>query len=285
MSVQRLVKLGLAHAPAARRFCEENPHRCTYIAGWIEDGGLRDGGDGVSRAWLLGELGPEDRIEGLVYISDTGIVIPAVRSEAAIEDVVRIGRRNPNAIRVLVGERKPVASLWTQLESIGMLARISRDQLGYSVDRAAFKDSAPSLTLVRAAKEHLDQIVELSGAMALEEARDDPHGRNPDLFRARIEERLVRGRDFIYIENGVVVFKSNISAVSPTGGQVEGIYTLPAHRGRGLGFAGTAAVTRWVLERSEHAFLLVNDDNETAKRIYEKLGYRQVLESRTIFVA
>lgn len=280
----RLVKLGPGHARAAFAFCEQNPNRSTYIAGWIEDGGLAETPT-APRAWLLGDTDGDDVLRGLVYVSDTGIVIPAIRDEAAIEELGKLGKRNPSAMRVIVGERSTVGRLWQLLEHTGMVARILRDQLGYSVDRTNFTDPPASLTLERGGTEYLDQIVDASAAMALEEARDDPQGRNPELFRARIEERLERGRDFIHVENGRVVFKTNVSAVSSVGGQIEGIYTLPAHRGRGLGLAGTASITRWVLERAERAFLLVNDDNETAIRIYEKLGYSKVLESRTIFVA
>lgn len=278
------MKLGPGHTAKAFRFCEENPDRCTYIAGWIEEGGLREP-ETHPRAWLLGELDESDAIQGIVYISDTGIVIPAIESSPAIEDLARVGKRNPSAIRVIVGERSPVARLWSLLEANGMIARIVRDQLGYAVTRETFADPRTALQLEVADRNHLDQIVEASAAMALEEARDDPQGRNPELFRTRIEERLEHRRDFIHLDEKRVLFKSNVSAVSRVGGQVEGIYTLPAYRGRGIAFAGTAAVTRWVLERAERAFLLVNDDNEPAKKIYEKLGYRQVLESRTIFVA
>lgn len=279
----RLLKLGAADAASAFAFCAKNPSRCTYIAGWIADGGLEER-PGTARAWLLGDM-DSGALHGLVYISDTGILIPAVSRPEAVEELARIGRKNPSAVRVIVGERSFVGDLWDRLEIAGMVARISRDQLGYTVTRQTFADPSTSLELIRGTKKHLDQIVAASGAMALEEARDDPQGRNPELFRARIEERLTRGFDFIHIRDGRLLFKSNVSSLSSVGGQIEGIYTLPDHRGRGIGLAGTAAITRWVLERTERAFLLVNDDNEVAKRIYQRLGYEQVILSRTIFVA
>lgn len=283
MKAGRLLKLGAADAAAAFSFCQENPDRCTYIAGWIAEGGLEER-PGTARAWLLGDL-QDGRIYGLVYVSDTGILIPAVSRPGAVEELARIGRRNPSAVRVIVGERSVVADLWARLEVAGMIARISRDQLGYAVTRETFVDPQASLELIRGSRKHLDQIVAASGAMALEEAKDDPQGRNPELFRARIEERMIRGFDFIHVRDSRLLFKCNVSALSTVGGQIEGIYTIPDQRGHGIGLSGTASITRWVLERSERAFLLVNDDNEVAKRIYSRLGYEQVLLSRTIFVA
>jgi hypothetical protein len=279
--VSGLRKLGPSDYGKALAFAARHPDRCTYIAGWIEDGGL-DGHPQTPRAWLVGH--GASTIEGLVYVSDTGIVIPAIDSESAIEEVAHFGQES-SIVRVIVGEREVVDRLWRHLEKRGYVARIVRDQLAYAVTRATFREPPSMLPLEVGTLDHLEQIVSASAAMALEEARDDPRGRNPELFRTRIRDRLARHRDFIHMKNGRLAFKSNVSAVSAVGGQVEGIYTLPPHRKNGLGFAGTASVTSWVLERSSRAFLLVNDDNLPARRIYERLGYTEVLESRTIFVA
>lgn len=282
MTSGRLVQLGPAQAEEASRFAAQHPHACAFIAGWLAEGGLaRD--PRTPRAWLFAERRGA-ALEGLAYVSDTGIVIPALKSPEALEELAELGRANPNAMRVLVGEREQIASLWGKLSRAGSAARIVRDQLGYSVARGELASDA-TLPLVAASDAQLEQVVAASAEMAREEAGDDPQRRNPPLFRARIRERMARGRDFIHLEAGRLVFKANVSALSAVGGQVEGIYTVPERRGEGFGTRGTAEVTRWVLERSERAFLLVNDDNLPAIRLYERLGYRRVLESRTIFVA
>ncbi len=282
VGAHHLVQLGPDHAEIALAYCRRRPHHTTFVAGWITDGGLAES-PRAPRAWLFADLDGQGEILGLVYISDTGIVLPMASNEDSLDGLVEIARRNPNAIRVIVGERSLVGALWGRIDRFGFEARISRDQLGYSVDSQTFV-RGDSRALVLAAEHHLDQLVEASAAMAREEARDDPQARNPVLFRARIRDRVERGRDFIFIDNGRISFKCNVSAMSPIGGQIEGIYTLPAFRRSGLGRTGTQAVTAWVLERASRAFLLVNDDNDVALRLYEALGYQKVLESRTIFV-
>ncbi|MEL7368098.1 MAG: GNAT family N-acetyltransferase, partial [Myxococcota bacterium] len=184
--------------------------------------------------------------------------------------------------RVVVGQRSLVDRVWRTLVKHGTRARLSRDQIGYRLVRAD-ANLPPPLDLIPATFEHIDQVVQASAAMAREEARDDPYARNPKLFRERIAERLRRGRDFIYAPNHRLQFKSNVASLSPLGGQIEGIYTVPAFRHQGLGARGTSAVTEWVLTRAERAFLLVNEDNAEARRLYERLGYRPVFESRTVF--
>ena len=283
MDADRLTPLAPEDAAAALRFCETQPYQCTYIAGWIAEGGLTRAPN-TPRAWLLGERSADGTLVGLLYISVTGIMIPAALTGDAIERIGEMVHRNPNLARVIVGERSLVAHLWRMLMRRGTRARLSRDQVGYCLERSSAHLFEP-LPLVAASIDYLEQVVQASAAMAREEARDDPFARNPRLFRERIAERLRRGRDFIYVPSRRLQFKSNVASLSVLGGQIEGIYTVPAFRQQGLGLRGTSAVTQWVLERADRAFLLVNEDNEDARRLYERLGYQPVIESRTVFAA
>lgn len=61
--------------------------------------------------------------------------------------------------------------------------------------------------------------------------------------------------------------------------EVSGICTHPEHQGRGLGRALTHEVVRRMLQRGERPFLHVRADNEVARRMYRKLGFREVLET------
>lgn len=275
--------LGPSDQASASAFCAAHSSHCTYIAGWLHEGGLQRNSL-VPHAWLFAETRGAEII-GLAYISTTGIAIPSVGTSAALDQLADMARANPNTIRVIVGDRAQVAELWGRLEGRGMRARIARDQLGYAVTREELVIPQTAIELELATLVDLDRVVSASAAMAREEAHDDPQARNPELFRSRIAERLARGRDFIYRSGPELVFKTNIAALSPIGGQVEGIYTPPAHRGRGIGLRGTAAITMWVLERAQRAALLVNEDNAVARRLYEALGYQRTVESRTIFIA
>ena len=58
-------------------------------------------------------------------------------------------------------------------------------------------------------------------------------------------------------------------------GHLASIATLPSSRGHGLGGAVTAALTRWSLTSGDHACTLgMYADNEPARRMYRRLGYR-----------
>jgi ribosomal protein S18 acetylase RimI-like enzyme len=279
----RLEQIGAESAPQALNYCAKNPERCTYIAGWIHEGGL-EGQTRTPKGWLMAEKNTSDLITGLVFISATGILIPVLRSETSHEQIIAIARMNPGMIRVLVGEHHQVLSLWRRLERRGLRARLKRKQLLYAAMTSTFQDvGGESLTI--ATEADLDHVVTASAAMAREEANDDPYGRNPRMFRERIRSRIERRRDFIARRGDTLVFKANVSAISPVGGHIEGIYTDPSWRRRGIGRNCTTTITAWVLERGERAALLVNDDNDSARSLYESLGYRQIYRSQTIFLA
>ncbi|MGF1511472.1 MAG: GNAT family N-acetyltransferase [Myxococcota bacterium] len=277
-----LAQLGPGDEADALAFCTQCPERTIPLAGWVADGGLRRAPQ-ASRAWMFAMRAADRRVTGLVYVSDSGIVIPVFDREDGVLAFAELGIRNPHVIRVVVAERWISELLMRAWAPRGFRSRIHRNQLAYVVDRTSFIPPRSMVELSVALPKDLDDIVEASAAMAREEAGDDPQSRNPKLFRNRIRDRIAKGRDLIYREGGLLKFKSNVAFLSPFGGQVEGIYVLPPYRNLGLGMAGTASVTQWILERSARACLLVNEDNQAARHLYAKLGYREVYVSRTTF--
>jgi len=55
--------------------------------------------------------------------------------------------------------------------------------------------------------------------------------------------------------------------------EVSAVCTHPDAQGRGLGAALTHAVAAGIVARGERAFLHVAEDNNTARRVYERLGF------------
>jgi uncharacterized protein len=88
---------------------------------------------------------------------------------------------------------------------------------------------------------------------------------------------VLAGRAFARIETGRVLFKAELGAVSGRAAQIQGVWVDPAHRGRGLGTFGTAAVVTEALRSvAPTVSLYVNDFNLPARRAYERVGLRNV---------
>jgi predicted GNAT family acetyltransferase len=266
----------------ALAFCQSKPTQTAYVASWITEK-LNDHPQSKP-GWLLAEFDQSHKIVGLAYISETGILFPVLHSDESFEQIEAIARANPGMLRVILGHKSLVDILWPRLEKQGLRARMNQLQVMYTVDRHTFLPCENPLELTMAIDLDVDDIVKASALMAKEESKDDAQARNPRLFRARIETRLKKNRDFIYRSDGHFCFKASVSALAEQGGQLEGIYTLPNFRRQGLALSGTSSMTAWILQRAERALLLVNKDNAAAKKIYEALGYKIDHESRTIFI-
>lgn len=103
-------------------------------------------------------------------------------------------------------------------------------------------------------------------------------------YRRRIEHTIETGRSFLRTDDGRVVFKAEIGAISSAACQVQGVWVRPERRGQGLGAAGMAAVAVEARRSIAPAVeLYVNDFNTAARTTYARVGFEQVDTFRTVF--
>jgi predicted GNAT family acetyltransferase len=97
------------------------------------------------------------------------------------------------------------------------------------------------------------------------------------VYRQRVAELVRSRRAYARFVDGRVVFKAELAVVTRHTAQVQGVWVAPEWRGRGLGTAGMAAVVADALERvAPTVSLYVNDFNTSARRVYERCGFRAV---------
>jgi predicted GNAT family acetyltransferase len=97
------------------------------------------------------------------------------------------------------------------------------------------------------------------------------------MYRARVQELIEHELAWARIEDGRVLFKAEVGCFTEHACQVQGVWVHPSLRGLGLGTTGTAAIV-------DHAratvapvvSLYVNDYNESARRAYAKVGFREI---------
>jgi len=129
----------------------------------------------------------------------------------------------------------------------------------------------------------LDRYLPAAVAMFTEEVGIDPRlGDGGVGYRARVAELVSAGRAFARFENGEVVFKAEIGAISSQVGQIQGVWVHPERRGHGLGTAGTAAVVERLAAMGRVSSLYVNDFNHVAKAAYRRIGFTQIASFATV---
>jgi ribosomal protein S18 acetylase RimI-like enzyme len=82
---------------------------------------------------------------------------------------------------------------------------------------------------------------------------------------------------YVWVREGSeVVAAAGTHFETPFVGQIANVLVRDDRRGKGLGAAVTAAVARRLREHGKIVSLFVKADNEPAKRLYERLGFKRV---------
>jgi predicted GNAT family acetyltransferase len=196
-----------------------------------------------------------------------------VAAVAFAERARRAGRR----CSTIVGPAPSVAPLWELLAPHWGPPRDHRPrQPLLAIDGRPAVVPEPRVRPVRPGE--LDVLLPAAVAMFTEEVGVSPLRVDGGAgYRARVAELVRAGQSLAWIEDGEVLFKAEIGAVSRAACQVQGVWVSPAHRGRGIGTAGTAAVVEYA--RSAIApvvSLYVNDFNTAARAAYARVGFREV---------
>ena len=212
----------------------------------------------------------------LTALCHTGAnVVPSGESCEAFLDVAARSHA-----RMIIGEKHAVSALWDATRSRLPAPREDRpDQPVY-----ALTEPPPSgETGLRPARlADLDRLVPACAAAHELELGIDPLERDADAFRWRTAAQIEDGRSWVWLEDGVVLFKAEASAWTPEAVQVSQVWTDPEARGRGHGLRGMRDLCRRLLVKTPTVTLFVRTDNAAAIGLYERLGMRKVLEYRSV---
>lgn len=194
----------------------------------------------------------------------------------------------PRTCSSLVGPAEEVLDLWTMLEGVwgeGAEVRACQPSLVATRPRGPIDPAVRPATLADA-----EMIAPASVAMFTEEVGYDPTAYGPG-YLSRVYELARAGHTFIRTgpdgRGGQrIEFKADIGALAGGVAQIQGVWTAPDLRGRGIASAGMAAVidhiTRTIAPRVS---LYVNDYNLAALAVYRRTGFVQVGEYATVLLA
>ncbi len=238
---------------------------------------------GVDPSAIGGELWTRRRpAESLCYAGANLIPLRGGSDDlAAFADKALSGPRRCSS---LVGRAELVMPMWRHLApGWGPARDVRDDQPLMALTDAPVCAPDPAVRQVR--MEELDTYLVAAIEMFIGEVGIDPRmGDGGRSYRRRVAGLIAAGRAWARFERGEVVFKAEIGSQSPTVGQIQGVWVHPDWRGRGLGAAGTAAVSAAVLRGGRIASLYVNGFNTVARATYARIGFAQVGTFATILL-
>ena len=176
-----------------------------------------------------------------------------------------------------------VDPLWEWLRSHGRRALLDRIETGYALEahHARLVDTDPGILVREARGRDLDLLVDAARASLREESRPDPFQGDPVGFRRWVRGRVPRAT-VAEVETGVR-FVGYADVQCERGWLLQGIYTWPRYRRRGLAAAGVSVLCRNAFAAAaDHVQLSVVEGNTAAEGLYERLGFRPFARLRTI---
>jgi ribosomal protein S18 acetylase RimI-like enzyme len=182
--------------------------------------------------------------------------------------------------RMIIGEARAVGDLWRAARE--RLPQPREDRPGQPV-YSITEPPSPGDSGLRAARlDDLEILVPACAAAHELELGVDPLSRDADAFYWRTSTQVEEGRSWVWLEDGVVLFKAEASAWTPHAVQVAQVWTDPEARGRGYATRGFADLCRLLLDWVPVVTLFVRSENDAAIGLYEKVGMRKVLEYRSV---
>ena len=244
------------------RFCAEDPVERVFL----EDVARRGLGRFVARV-DSGEL------SSLCHLGINAV--PSGRDCGAFaHDVARSGPR------MLIGEQRAVSELWGEVCT--RLPKPREDRPGQPVYVTRQAPTAGDTGLRAAVLSDLEVLMPACAAAHEQEIGVDPMQRDPDGFRWRTRSQIEDERSWLWIEDGVILFKAEASAWTPHAVQLQQVWVDPDVRRRGYGARGLADLCRLLLERVPTVCLFVRAENDPAIRLYEAIGMEHVLDYRSL---
>lgn len=263
--------LTAAHLPRALEYLSRSPYEhvlLTYLA--LEGGTMRRD--------LYVALDEHERVCGVAFFGRQTVL---AAEPDALPAFAALGTRA--AERAIVGPRETVRVYWELIRDTHAPPRLVRErQPLMAVDTPSINAPHDGALVRRAREDEWAIVAQNSAAMIAGEIESDPRLEIGD-FGFGIRRMIRLGLWWVAENDGDLSFFCNVGAWSTQTAQLQGIWTPPRFRRRGIATAALGAICRTLLCMVPTLSLYVNDFNAPARALYRRLGFQDVGELQTLF--
>ena len=184
--------------------------------------------------------------------------------------------------------RRQLALILEHAAKVGEVAAEDDPPTAYAVPRANVyreDEPEPGETGLRAATARdLELLVPACAEAHREEIGIDPLRRDPEGFRWRTRAQIEERRSWLWLEEGVICFKAEASAWTPSAVQLQQVWVDPEVRNRGYAKRAMRDLCRLLLARVPTVCLFVRPENVAAIRVYEAIGMSRTISYRSLIL-
>jgi predicted GNAT family acetyltransferase len=247
-------------------FLAERPLHTVGMAGLILENGLispLNRGDFYACRDAAGDL------EGVALIGHATLI--EAHSDEALEAFAQLARNNSRA-HLIRGEQEMIERFLDYYTPTGYLPRLVSREVLFEQKQSVMRNE-PVGHLRPATLNDLEQVMAVNAAMIYEECGINPLQSDLAGFSQRTARRIEQGRIWVWMEDGRLIFKTDIMSDTPEVIYLEGVYVNPEERGKGYGLRCFSQLCHQLLHLTKSICLLVNEQNKAAIKFYARAGY------------
>ncbi|WP_132993632.1 GNAT family N-acetyltransferase [Gordonia zhaorongruii] len=272
--------LGARDTDAVMRALDADPVGSCMVAARVEAYGL-------APRLLGGEMWSSSTPDRSLCFSGANLMVLNADADDDVDDLDFFADRAlsmPRMCTSVVGDAPKTLALWERLTPMwGPPREVRADQPLLALKGPPAIEPDPLVRLVTL--NDLDVYFPAAVEMFRGEVGADPcAGDGGQSYRRRLASLISARRVFARFDDDRVIYKAEIGSMSRKVGQIQGVWVDPEWRGRGLGAAGTAAVTAAIARQGRIASLYVNSFNSAARATYRAVGFTQVGSFATVLV-
>jgi predicted GNAT family acetyltransferase len=269
----RTQRLAAGDEARALDFLNRQPLKNVIPIGYIRDHGF----DSPSNRGKFYGCFRDDQIVGVSLIGHC-VVLDGNQLEGSQEAIVafaEVARRFHRAeVRQVLGEAAKVEmfshllnrpSDGRQTSSTGSQLLLALQQVKGEVQELAGLRLALTCDVEEAAEAHAQLYLELYG--------ESPLTQKTAGFRARVRARVEQEQVWILRDDSGLIFKADIASRTDLAVYLEGVWTRPGLRGRGLGRAALKDLCQRLLRQHQAICLFADAANQRGVSFYQGVGF------------
>ncbi|MFL6212403.1 MAG: GNAT family N-acetyltransferase [Blastocatellia bacterium] len=259
-----------------RRFLAERPLQTFGLLGMISDNGLVSP---YNRGDFYAYRGTEGQLEGVALMGYNTVI--DARSEEAIAVFADLAKTVVNPFLILAREQQINRFIEYYADALYKCTTIDRYLL--------YKHGSPALAcnplagVRQATMKDLEFVARAHARCGIEETGIDGLQLDAEGFVSRCARRIEHGSTWLWIEDGKLILKLEVLTATREIAYFESLWVDPQERGKGYGLRFVNQVSARLLQTSAAVCLLAQENNLTARRLYERAAYEVVDTYRVIF--
>lgn len=265
------------HIEETLDFLARRPIDNVILSGWIRDHGVVSD---AHRGTLFGRRDADGNLEGVALIG-RNLLFDAATDEATA--ALAACARDCSDVKMIFAEEEKLTAFWRHYRGEAAMPKASRQRsIRFSGEVPADVEIVDDVRV--ATREDLEKVISAHADMVRGETGTDPLEGDAEGFRMRCTQRVDKGRVWVWMKDGELVFKTDIVSETPTVKYIEGLWVDPKERSKGYGTRCLATMCQRLASPSVTVCGFFDAERFPSGSFYRRAGFKIVDDYTRVYL-